>query len=152
MKDCFIQMKSDISVWLNDFILTFVERGFDVTFTLQQQFKEIITFFLDIHLNLIWRILFSLAKSKKQRSKKLFTTFVRGGEQMIEACLGSTALALFAARLGDKPHWELSMGVFQGHPQTFNIRAWLERKAARVFRGRSCTKRPCTPQGSGHFS
>lgn len=35
-------------------------------------------------------------------------------------------------------------GVWR-HPQTFNIRAWLERKAARVFRGRSCTKRPCTP-------
>lgn len=44
--------------------------------------------------------------------------------------------------------------IYQGvlrHPQTFNVRAWLERKAARVFRGRSCTKRPCTP-GSGHFS
>lgn len=38
--------------------------------------------------------------------------------------------------------------IYQGvlrHPQTFNVRAWLERKAARVFRGRSCTKRPCTP-------
>lgn len=44
----------------------------------------------------------------------------------------------------------ICQGVLR-HPQTFNVRAWLERKAARVFRGRSCTKRPCTP-GSGHFS
>lgn len=44
----------------------------------------------------------------------------------------------------------ICQGVFR-HPQTFNVRAWLERKAARVFRGRSCTKRPCTP-GMGHFS
>lgn len=44
----------------------------------------------------------------------------------------------------------ICQGVLR-HPQTFNERAWLERKAASVFRGRSCTKRPCTP-GSGHFS
>lgn len=44
----------------------------------------------------------------------------------------------------------ICQGVLR-HPQTFNVRAWLERKAARVFRGRSCTKRPCTP-GNGHFS
>lgn len=43
------------------------------------------------------------------------------------------------------PPLRVIYGGVWGHPQTFNIRAWLERKAARVFRGRSCTKEPCTP-------
>jgi len=58
--------------------------------------------------------------------------------------------ALFAARLCDTLLRFIRLGCW--HPQTFNIRAWLERKAARVFRGRSCTKRPYTHQRSRGFS
>ena len=76
--------------------------------------------------------------------------FLLGGEQTVEECLGSWVLALFAARLCDTPAQVIDQGVWR-HPQTFNIRAWLERKAARVFRGRSCAKRPYTP-GKWSFS
>lgn len=77
-----------------------------------------------------------------------------GGEQRWKCWGPCRPWPLFAAWLGDTPAQGYLLGVFR-HPQTFNVRAWLERKAARVFKGRSCTKRPCTPgkwsfQSAGH--
>lgn len=50
----------------------------------------------------------SLEKLLNQTSSNLVTTliffiFLLGGEQKVEECLGSRALALFAARLGETP-------------------------------------------------